>query len=376
MSELVDQLGIPEPATPEEVAAHPVTPTRRAIKRLVRNPVAILALGYVLLMIAVAIFAPLIAPHDPNVQNGLKFESPSGKYLLGTDQFGRDILSRLIWGTRVSVRAGFQTIAMATLIAVPLGLLAGYVGGLFDNGTQRVMDAFQSFPALVLALAIAAVLGPSLDNAIIAITIVFIPGLVRLVRAQSLAVRQETFVEASHSIGTRTHTVLRKRILPGVLTALIVAISLGVGGALLAEAGLGFLGLGVQPPDASWGSMLKDGFGFIYTEPQMIFIPGVALALAILAFNLLGDAINDALGQGHGPPKRQKRSRRGQRQRRRRFGLTEVRVAESNEQRPVPEAILSVRDLQGRVRHSERPAHRGRWRLVLGRSRRGRGTRR
>jgi peptide/nickel transport system permease protein len=346
---MVDQLGIPEPETPEEIAAHPIAPTRRAIRRLVRNPVAMVALAYIVLMILVAIFAPLIAPHDPNAQNGLKFEGPSGTYLLGTDYLGRDTFSRLIWGTRVSVQAGFETIALATLIAVPLGLLAGYVGGLFDNTTQRVMDAFQSFPALVLALAIAAVLGPSLENAVIAITIVFIPGLVRLVRAQSLAVRQETFVEASRSIGTRTHTVLRKRILPGVATALIVAISLGVGGALLAESALSFLGLSVQPPDASWGSMLKDGFGFIYTEPQLILIPGIALALAILSFNLLGDSINDALGQGHGPrkrPKRQKHERRGKREKRPRLGLTAVAETRGNEARPMSGAVLSVEDLQ------------------------------
>jgi peptide/nickel transport system permease protein len=197
-----------------------------------------------------------------------------------------------------------------------------------------------------LALAIAAVLGPSLDNAIIAITIVFIPGLVRLIRAQSLAVRQETFVEASRSIGTRTHTILRKRILPGVATALIVAVSLGVGGALLAESGLSFLGVGVQPPDASWGSMLKDGYGFIYTEPQLILIPGVALALAILSFNLLGDSINDALGQGHGPRKRHKRRTRKEREHRARLGLTTVTGTRGNVPRATPSAILSVDNLE------------------------------
>jgi peptide/nickel transport system permease protein len=346
---IVDQMGIPEPLTPEQVASTPLRPTRRALSKLWHNKVAMFALFYIALMIFVAIFTHLLTPQDPANQDAKKFLPASGAHLLGTDQLGRDILSRLIDGTTVTVKSGFITIAFAALIAVPLGLLAAYVGGAFDNFIMRVMDALNAFPALVLALAIAAILGPSLEHAMIAITIVLIPGLVRITRAQSLAVRQETFVEASRAIGTRTHTVLWKRILPGVATALIVAITIAMGGALLAESALSFLGLGVQPPNASWGSMLRDGFAYVYTEPLMIVYPGVLLALAILSFNLLGDSVNDALGQGHRVPKRrkQKRAEKAQaKERRGRLGLTSATSAAQPTAVPAPDAILEVQDLK------------------------------
>jgi peptide/nickel transport system permease protein len=309
MTDVVDQAGIPEGMEPDQPAARPAGPTKRTLRKLWHNKVAMFAAWYIGLMVFIAIFSDYLTPHDPANTDADKFLPISGTHWLGTDQIGRDVFSRLVSGTTVTVKSGFITVLAAALIAVPLGLAAGYAGGAFDSFIMRVMDAINAFPALVLALAIAAILGPSLEHAMIAITIVLIPGLVRITRAQSLAVRQETYVEASRSIGTKTHKVLWKRILPGVATALIVAITLAMGGALLAEAGLSFLGLGVQAPQASWGSMLRDGFPYIFSEPLLIIYPGILIALAILAFNLLGDSVNDALGQGHRVPKRRKQKK-------------------------------------------------------------------
>jgi peptide/nickel transport system permease protein len=321
----------PDPNVAEDIHTPRTTgPTRRALGRLRYDKVAVVALSFIVLMVLVAIFANWLAPYDPVNTDADKFLSPSFQHLLGTDYLGRDILSRLIVGTTVTIKSGFITIAIAVLIAVPVGLFAGYVGGAFDNIVMRIMDAVNAFPALVLALAIAAVLGPSLENAMIAITVVLIPGLVRITRAQALGVRQETFVEASHAVGTRRHVVVRKRVLPGVLTALIVAISLAMGGALLAESALSFLGLGVQPPNASWGSMLQDGYVYVNTQPMLIIYPGVLIALAILSFNLLGDCVNDALGQAHRQTKSRKQRKaeraasKGVRTKRARMGLTRV----------------------------------------------------
>ena len=296
----------------EEAGIHSVSPFRRAMRRFARRPLGMVALGYLVLMVLVAVFGDLIMPEDPNAQSFIPFEGPSRAHWLGTDDLGRDLFSRLIDGASVSVRAAYQTVGTALLIAIPIGLIAGYNGGRVDNVLLRLMDAINSFPALILALVIAAVLGPGLGNAMIAITIVLIPGFVRLSRASTLAVSQETFIEASRSIGTRTGTILRKRILPSVLSPLIVAVTLVLGIALIAEASLSFLGLGTQPPAASWGNMLRRGYTYIFSEPYQMIPPGVAIALAVLSFNIVGDALRDALGLAEtSPPKGSKRGRLG-----------------------------------------------------------------
>ena len=312
------------------------TPARRALSRFMHNPFGVVALAWLVLMILVAIFAPFIAPYGETEQIARPFLDPNADHLLGTDDLGRDLLSRLIYGARVSVRSGIQTAVMAMAIGVPLGLASGYAGGKVDVVIMRITDAVNSFPALILSLSIAAVLGPGLGNAMIAITIVLIPAFTRLTRATALAVTQETYVEASRSIGSKTRTILRKRIFPGVLSVLIVQASLIMGVAMIAEAGLSFLGLGVQAPDASWGAMLQRGFQSIFSEPYQMVVPGVAIGLAVLAFNNLGDALRDALGF------QETRTRFGMK--RGRLGMTSVASPASSPASPT-DALLSVQHL-------------------------------
>jgi peptide/nickel transport system permease protein len=294
---------IADPAGEFDAATgHTVTPTRRALKRFMHSPAAVAALGVLVLMILVAIFGKFITPHNPNLQKYDPFLGPNHTNWLGTDDLGRDVASRLIAGTAVSMRVSFQTVGIALLVAVPIGLLAGYRGGATDQVLMRTMDGIMSFPALLLALVIAAVLGPGLNNAILAITIVLVPTFVRLTRASTLAVTQETFVEASRSIGTKTHAVLFRRVLPSVISPIIVLTSIMLGTALIVEASLSFLGLGIAPPNASWGNMLRRGFSFMLNHPFQMVPPGLAIALAVLSFNLVGDALRDALGLARTPP--------------------------------------------------------------------------
>ena len=247
----------------------------------------------------VALFAPWVAPYDPiAVDFADRLAEPSAAHWLGTDDLGRDLLSRLCFGTRVSLRASFQVVLTALSLSIPIGLVSGYLGGRVDNLLMRLMDAVLSFPPLILAIAVAGILGPGLTNLMIAISILFIPGFARVIRAQTLAVRQETFIEASIVAGTRTLEILRRRVLPNVASPLIVQASLALGVALLAEAGLSFLGLGLQPPDASWGSMLRRAHQFIFTDPWQMFVPGLAIATTVLAFNTAGDGLRDALSSG------------------------------------------------------------------------------
>jgi peptide/nickel transport system permease protein len=274
-----------------------VSSTRRFWSRFFGNKVAVAALIFVVVLMIVAIFAPVLAPYSPT-QNFPKINSgPTSGHWLGTDDIGRDILSRIIYGARISMSAAFMIVGFALLVAVPFGLMAGYFGGRTDSVMMRVMDALFAFPPLVLALTVAALLGRSLLNECIAIAIVFIPGFVRLIRGQVLAVREEQFMEASRSLGAGHWRMMRRHIFPNVASPLIVQVALALGYALLAEAGLSFLGLGVQPPSASWGSMLSEAYQFIFTDSWPLIVPGVAIALAVLAFNLVGDGLRDTLGR-------------------------------------------------------------------------------
>ena len=283
----------------------------RAWSRYRKNPGAMIALGFLVLLGLVALFAEAIMPHDPNKQDLVNaFQKPSGDHWLGTDDLGRDMASRLISASRVSLRISFQVVGSALLFAIPIGLIAGYFGGKIDNFLMRIMDGLMSFPALILALAVAGILGPGITNAALALTVVFVPSFSRLMRGQTLAVRQETFVEASHSIGTPSRRIIVRHVLPNAISPVVVQTSLALGGALLAEAGLSFLGLGVQPPDASWGSMLRRSYDFIFTEAWMMLIPGLAIALTVLSFNTVGDGLRDALGIA-GVSRRERKERRG-----------------------------------------------------------------
>lgn len=272
---------------------------RRMLRRLLRNRGAVAALVYLSSLLLVAVLAPWIMPHDPNAQSlGNSLQPPlSEGHLLGTDEFGRDVLSRLIDASRVALQASVQAVTIGLIIGLPLGLLAGYLGGWVDVIIMRISDTLQSFPLLLFAIAVVAALGPGVRNAMFAVGVVFSPQFLRVIRASVLEVREEAFIEASRSIGTPTGMILRRRVLPNILPALLVIVSLAAGFALLAEAGLSFLGLGVQLPDASWGLMLGRGYDYVQAQPWLIVFPGTAIALTVLAFNVLGDGLRDSIGK-------------------------------------------------------------------------------
>jgi peptide/nickel transport system permease protein len=331
--QLVEDAGIAlDEAT---VGTRTPSPWSRALKRLLRDKPAVIALAFLLLIIFMAVFASLIAPHDPDAL-GTPFETPSLDHPFGTDHNGRDTFSRIVYGGQVSLRSGFQIVGIAALIAVPLGLLAGFRGGGTDVTLMRIMDGLSSFPPLVLALAVAGALGADLENAILAISLVMIPGLARLTRAQTLAVREETFVEASHSMGTKPGRIRRKRILPNVASPLIVSVSLAVGFALIAEAQLSLLGFGVQRPKSSWGGMIQDGRLYLSEHPWQVYVPALALVFTVLAFNTLGDGVRDALGLGLPKGKQAMKGR---------LGLTTVTRPADQPPPPATDRLLEVTDL-------------------------------
>jgi len=285
----------PDGGAIEVVTGATFGPTRRAMRRLLREPAALIAAAYLLALLVATLTYKYWWPYSPtkgDFNNVLR--GPFGHHWLGTDRLGRDVVARLLSGAGVSLRASFQVVITALVIALPLGLASGYIGGWFDTTLMRIMDGILAIPALILALAIAGVLGPGLTNAMIALSIVFIPSFTRLVRAQTLAVREETFIEASQSIGSRSSWLLAARVLPNVASPIIVQASLALGSVLLAEAALSFLGVGLQPPQASWGVMLSDAYEKIFTYPWQMVYPGAAIALTVLAFNLLGDGLRDA----------------------------------------------------------------------------------
>lgn len=290
--------GSNEAVSPTGHLAPPLGPRQRFWRRFRRQRPALAALGFLVFIVLVAVFAPVLAPADPNAQILRdNLQSPSWSHWLGTDELGRDILSRLIYASRLSLLAALQAVGVGIVLGVPPGLVAGYLGGRIDALIMRITDAVMSFPPLILAIAIVGVLGPDLRNAMFAIGVVFAPRFVRLVRGTVLAVREETFIEASRSIGTPMSKIIRRHILPNVMSPLVVQISLAAGFAMLAEASLSFLGLGAQPPDASWGVMLGRGFREISRAPWLVLAPGVAIALTVLAFNVLGDGIRDSIGR-------------------------------------------------------------------------------
>ena len=271
---------------------------RRFARRFATHKVAVVALVVIVLLVVVALFAPAIAPKDPNAQSlSDSLQSPSGAHWLGTDELGRDVLSRLIYGSRVSLTAALQAVVIAVLLGVPPGLVAGYFGSWIDMIISRVTDAVMSFPPLLLAIGIVGVFGPGLRNAMLAVGIIFAPRFLRLTRSAVLTVRQETYIEASKSIGSSTLRILRTRILPNILSPLVVQISLSLGFAMLAEAGLSFLGLGVQPPEPSWGGMVGRASRYLDQTPTLVIFPGLAIVIAVLSFNLLGDGLRDSFGR-------------------------------------------------------------------------------
>ena len=275
-------------------------PWARAWRRLKRRKGAMVGLVVVVLFVLLAVFAPLIAPYDPIATSCSQVRKPpSWAHWLGTDEVGRDVLSRVIWGARASLSAGLVSVGIALGVGVPLGLLAGYAGGWIDAVLSRIVDAMLAVPFLILAIALAAFLGPSLSNAMIAIGVTATPVFVRLTRGQTLAAKVEDYVEAARAVGNPHWRIALRHVLPNIVPPLLVQASLAIAGAIIAEAALSFLGLGQQPPSPSWGSMLNSAQRFIAQAPWMAFWPGFAIFFAVLSFNLLGDGLRDALDPRH-----------------------------------------------------------------------------
>jgi peptide/nickel transport system permease protein len=261
-----------------------------------RHRLAALGAGFVGLALLAAVTAPVVAPHDPLKQDlGNVLQTPSRAHWLGTDDLGRDVLSRLLHGARVSLQAGVLTVLFALVVGVALGLVGGYVGGRVDEALMRVMDAVLAFPSLVLALAISAVLGQGLGKAMIAIAIVFTPQFARLTRGQVLAVKEFEYVAAARAAGAGGGRLVLAHILPNITSPIVVHGVLSVAAAIIIEASLSFLGIGVRPPAPSWGSMLRSGYGYIEMAPWLSVAPGLAIFATVLAVNFLGDGIQDVL---------------------------------------------------------------------------------
>ena len=268
----------------------------KARKILFGRPETVLATAMIIVFIFVAIFAPWLAPYDPLAQSVIKINRlPSEENWLGTDQFGRDVLSRLIYGSRNSLLFGFISPVLAALFGTMLGVIAGYFGGIVDRLISRVIDLLLAFPELLLAILIAAVLGGGFWNIIAVITVAFIPGFARVARAQTLSVKQEPYVEAAIATGVRTPVIIVRHIIPNIMAPIVALMTLWVASAIRIEASLSFLGIGTRPPNPSWGNIIRDGLNSLFGSPWPIIGAGIAITLVVLSFNLVGDAIRDAL---------------------------------------------------------------------------------
>jgi peptide/nickel transport system permease protein len=289
MSAVLPTLG--RPAVPP-----PAGPWQRAFRRLRRRRGAMLGGLVVLLFVAMALLAPWISPHDPIATSwGAIRKAPSAAHWFGTDEIGRDVLSRVIWGTQASLLAGVVSVSISLLIGVPIGLLAGFLGGWVDGLISRITDAFLACPFLILAIAMAAFLGPSLRNAMIAIGISAAPIFVRLTRAQVINLLVEDYIEAARAVGNPPWRIALRHVLPNITAPVMVQATLAIASAVIAEASLSFLGLGQQPPAPSWGSMLNTAKNYVDNAPWMAIWPGVSIFALVLSFNLLGDGLRDAL---------------------------------------------------------------------------------
>lgn len=267
-----------------------------ALRMLARDRVGIMGLILVCFAVGAAIFGPMLTPFDPTrIHPGERLAAPGGRFLLGADELGRDLLSRTLHGARISLQVGLIVVFLAGTVGVTIGLIAGYVKGAVDTVLMRVMDTIFAFPTILLALAVIAVLGTDLRNLILALTIVYIPAFARITRGSTLSVTEEPYVEAARSIGVPHPAIIYRHILPNVSAPITVQFTVSLAYAILVEASLSFLGLGVQPPAASWGSMLATGKPYIEISPWVSVVPGLSIMLTVLGFNLLGDGMRDAL---------------------------------------------------------------------------------
>ena len=276
--------------------AVPVVPARpRRRPAWLRSPLTVAGLILISVFALAAVFAPVLAPANPLKQVlSTRLKPPSALHLLGTDQLGRDMLSRMLFGARISLLVGVVVVVLAGSLGTFVGVVAGYSGGWLDEGLMRLTDVFFAFPALILAMAISGAIGPSLTNAMIAIAVVSWPVYARLVRSQVLSLREREYVEAARSLGASTPRIIWQHILPNTLAPLLVQASFDLGGAILAAAGLSFIGFGTQPPTPEWGVMISEGRNYIATQAWLSLFPGLAILFTVAAFNLIGDGLRDA----------------------------------------------------------------------------------
>ena len=284
--------------TPETISESPVrvNPTKRFIRVFLGRGLVVFGMIIVLLFVLIAVFGPLIAPYSPvKIDVAHKLESPSVQHWLGTDNFGRDTLSRLIYGSRNSLMVGVVAVVIAAFVGISAGMLAGFYGGWINIVIMRIVDALMSFPMILLALLIAGLLGSGLRNVMIALGVAMIPVYARLMCGQVLSIRENDYVMAGKSMGSSGLRQLFIHILPNSFPPLIVLVTMQIGSAILAEAGLSYLGIGITPPEPSWGAMVNDGFKFVITNPLLSFVPGLAIMLVVFAFSMVGDGLRDAL---------------------------------------------------------------------------------
>ncbi|MFD1020395.1 nickel transporter permease [Thalassobacillus hwangdonensis] len=267
-----------------------------SFSRIIKSKTSLVGLIIILLLFTVAILAPVIAPYTPDEQDIInRYQAPSAEHILGTDELGRDILSRIIYGSRITIQIGVISVGISMIVGVLLGAVAGFFGRWVDQIIMRIIDIMMAFPSILLAIALIAVLGKSLTNAMIAVGIVGIPHFARIVRSTVLSVKETEYIEASRIIGAKNGRILFSHVLPNCAAPIIVQATLTVGTAILDAAGLSFLGLGAQPPKPEWGAMLSDGRSALQTAPWVVMFPGLAIFLVVLGFNLFGDGLRDAL---------------------------------------------------------------------------------
>jgi ABC-type dipeptide/oligopeptide/nickel transport system permease subunit len=295
MARPLDVEALPAQA-PVAAGAKPVGTARRWWRRFARNRGAMFGLVVFLAIVVMALFADVLAPHDPVAQGvGPANEAPSWAHWAGTDSFGRDLLSRIIYGSRIALAVGIGAVLLAMIVGVTLGLVAGYYGGAVDAVIMRVMDGLFAFPIIILAIAMMAVMGFGVKNVIIAVAVGFVAPFARVTRADVLAVKEEPYIEAARLAGVSGPAIITRHVLPNVLAPIIVQGALRVSGAIITEAGLSFLGLGPPPPTPVWGSMIAEGRNFIVMAPHISTIPGIALMVTVVGLNLLGDGLRDTL---------------------------------------------------------------------------------
>lgn len=271
-------------------------PWLEAWRRLLKSKIGVAGMVIIVLLLLVAIFAPMLAPYDPYEQNILsRYKSPSAQHILGTDEMGRDILSRIIYGSRISLQVGLFAVLMALVIGVGLGLIAGYYGGKLDMIIMRFMDIMLAFPSILLAIGIVAILGPQLKNAMLAIGIINIPRFARIIRSSIISIKESEYISAAKALGAGDARIIFKHLLPNAMAPLIVQTTLSIATAILEAAALSFLGLGAQPPSPEWGAMLSDARSSLQKAPWVATFPGLAIIFGVLGFNLLGDGLRDAL---------------------------------------------------------------------------------